>query len=132
MLAGTWSAPAARPCDSKSSSNRQRAQKGRVPRFHWNEQARCDLLLAVYKHANPSPTQWTAIIEETLQKGYPFNANAANQWTIIVEETLQKGYPFNANGLSPREWHGSTSQNAANSVKDSSLWDLNRQRARKG
>lgn len=51
--------------------------QGKVPRFQWDEKARGDLLLAIIKHANPTPSQWTKIIEETLEKGYPFNANAA-------------------------------------------------------
>lgn len=51
--------------------------QGKVPRFNWDDKARVDLLLAIYKHANPSPTQWTTIINETSSKGYPFNANAA-------------------------------------------------------
>ena len=51
--------------------------QGKVPRFNWNEQARLDLLLSIYRYANPTPAQWNRIIEDTSKKGYHFNANAA-------------------------------------------------------
>ncbi|KAK8052441.1 hypothetical protein PG993_003826 [Apiospora rasikravindrae] len=35
--------------------------QGKTPRFNWTGQARLGLLLAITKHANPTPNQWLDI-----------------------------------------------------------------------
>ncbi|KAK8078053.1 hypothetical protein PG996_004223 [Apiospora saccharicola] len=68
--------------------------QGKCPRFNWTDASKLDLLLAIYKHANPTPAQWERIIEETSEKGYPFNANAAQQHLMKLRRkdtsTLEK------------------------------------------
>ncbi|KAK7978120.1 hypothetical protein PG988_005610 [Apiospora saccharicola] len=42
--------------------------QGKCPCFNWTDASKLDLLLAIYKHANPTPTQWEKIIEETAEE----------------------------------------------------------------